>query len=231
MKTRILYATAFVSVVSVSGACTPARIAVPADLAKEAEEIQVTDRSRMTGALANESFKMGSFQITDVDRKWNSSSGFTIGRFSSEGKKTGYSFTFKGPGGEAKVKCASEHVNKEAKLFGGSIGTSAATIGCQCEGPGAQAELVLSTNEFNTYSGQAQTRGGAYSVTAIDKCETGSCGVSPAGYDIRAQSAAGAFEIFHPGRLWLARSLAADARADLACLAAGVMLYLPPSEN
>lgn len=231
MRTRILCTTTFVSVVSVAGACTPARIAVPADLAKEAEEIQVTDRSRMTGAFANESFKMGPFQITDVDRKWNSSSGFSIGSFSSEGKKTGYSFTFKGPAGEAKAKCASEQTSKGAKLFGGTISSTAATIGCQCEGPGAQSQLVLSTNQSSTYGGQAQTRVGAFSVTAIDKCETGSCGVSTAGYDIRAQSAAGAFEIFHPGRLWLARSLAGDARADLACLAAGILLYQPPSEN
>jgi hypothetical protein len=90
---------------------------------------------------------------------------------------------------------------------------------------------VLSANQSSAYGGQAQTRGGAFSVTAIDKCETGACGVSPAGYDIRGQAAAGAFEIIRPGRLWLTRSLAGDVRADLACLAAGVLLYMPPSEH
>lgn len=35
-------------------ACTPRKMAVPAELAKDADTIQITDRSRMTGALAND---------------------------------------------------------------------------------------------------------------------------------------------------------------------------------
>lgn len=212
-------------------ACTPARMAVPADLTKESEEIQVTDRSRMSGALANESFKMGPYEITKVDRKWNSSDSVSVGGFSSNDTTTGYSFTFKGPGGEAKAKCASEHKNKGLGLLGGTLGTTKVKIGCQCDGAGAKAELVLGATESTEYGGDATTRGGAFKVTAIDKCQTGACGVSPAGYELRSATAAGAFEVIRPGRLWLARSIEGPARADLACLAAAVMLYMPPSDN
>jgi hypothetical protein len=59
-------------------ACTPLRMGVPADLAQESEAIQVTDRSRMSGALANESFKMGPLrnlerrsQMELVERQFN----------------------------------------------------------------------------------------------------------------------------------------------------------------
>jgi hypothetical protein len=210
-------------------ACTPARMAVPADLAKDSEVMHVTDRSRTSGALANESFKLGPYEITKVDRKWNSSDRLSIGGFSSNDTSTGYSFTFKSPEGEAHAKCASEHKNRGVALLGGTMGTTNVKIGCRCDGAGAKAELVLGATESTTYGGDATTRGGA--VTAIDKCESGACGMSPAGYELRSQAASGAFEVIHPGRLWLSRSLEGQSRADLACLAAAVMLYVPPKDE
>ncbi len=104
--------------------CTPLRMGVPADLAQESDLIQVTDRSRMTGALANESFKMGLFEIADVDRKWSSSSGGSVLDFSANEAKTGYAFTFKTPQGEAKVQCGSKASQHNTSVMGFSITTS-----------------------------------------------------------------------------------------------------------
>jgi hypothetical protein len=53
--------------------CTTARMAVPPEIAKGTEEVLATERSAMSGALPDESFKLGQFAIEDVDRNWNSS--------------------------------------------------------------------------------------------------------------------------------------------------------------
>src|SRR4051794_29736525 len=55
-------------------ACAPVRMAVPSDVGSASDEIPISDRSSMSGALVDESFKMGPYKVVDVSRKWNSSS-------------------------------------------------------------------------------------------------------------------------------------------------------------
>src|SRR5580765_2860419 len=90
-----------------AGACTSARMAVPKDVGGASDEIAITDRSGMSGALVNESFTMGPYKVTDVDRKWNSSGTSTIAGVSSSEAKGGFTFGLKMADGEYKGTCAS----------------------------------------------------------------------------------------------------------------------------
>jgi hypothetical protein len=220
-----------VLIVAVGFACTPLRMGVPADLAQESDLIQVTERSRMTGALANESFKIGPYEISNVDRKWNSSSGGSIPNFSANEAKTGYAFTFKTPQGEAKVQCGSKANQHNTSVMGFSITTSQDDIGCACEGVGASSKIQIGSGNGDTYQGQVSTRGGNFTAVAVTRFSNGSKSSTPIGYEFRAQNVVAAVELAHPGQLWMAKSLDEPTRADLACMTAGLLLYIPPKQD
>jgi len=212
-------------------ACTPLRMGVPADLAQQSDLIQVTDRSRMSGAFANESFKMGPYEITNVDRKWNSSSSGSVLNFSASEAKTGYTFTFKTAQGESKVQCGSKANQKNTSVMGFDITTSQDDIGCACEGAGASSKIQLSAGNGDGLQGTVATRGGNLTAAAVMRFANGSGSSTPVGYEFRTQNVVGAVELAHPGQLWMANALDEQARADVACLAAGLLLYLPPKQN
>jgi hypothetical protein len=212
-------------------ACTPLKMAVPADLAKDSDTIQVTERSRMTGALANESFKMGPFEVSNVDRKWNSSQNSSVLVFSSAEAKTGYSFTFKGPQGEAKAQCGSQAQQNNTSVMGFDITTSRDAIGCACEGAGASSKIQIKAENGDGYGGQVVAHTANLTVTAVMKYENGMQAHDPVGYEFRGENLVGAVEVAMPGRLWLSKTLDEQVRADLACLSAGLLLYMPPKQN
>jgi len=105
-----------------AGSSTTARMAVPKDVGTASDEIIISERSGMSGALANESFKMGSYQVVDVNRKWNSSSGASVAGFSKSTTTGGYTFGLKAAGGEYKGTCASQLDEKATGFLGGSFG-------------------------------------------------------------------------------------------------------------
>ena len=53
---------------------------------------------------------------------------------------------------------------------------------------------------------------------------------TPAGYRVDGQGMVGAVDVLGKGRVWVQKKLAADQRADLACVFAGLLLYKPPRE-
>ena len=210
-------------------ACAPLKMA--ADLAKDADVIQVTERSRMTGALANESFKMSPYEIANVDRKWNSTQSNSILAWSAAETKTGYSFTFKGPQGDAKAQCGSQANSNNTAVMGFDITTSRETIGCACEGAAASSKVQISATDGGNYGGQVAAHATNLTLAAIMKYENGMQSHDPVGYEFRSEHLVGAVEVAMPGRLWLSKTLDDQTRADLACLAAGLLLYLPPKKD
>jgi hypothetical protein len=212
-------------------ACTPLKMAVPTDLATDADVIQVTDRSRMTGALANESFKMAPYEVANVDRKWNSSENKSVLVYSSSETKTGYSFTFKGPQGEAKAQCGSQSQENNTKVKGFDITRSQDAIGCACEGAAASSKIQITATDGSNYGGQVTAHGNNFTVAAVMKYENGMQAHDPVGYEFRGEKLIGAVEVANPGRIWLSKTLDDQTRADLACLAAGLLLYLPPKKD
>ena len=209
-------------------ACAPTRMAVPPNLAKDGESLPITDRSSWSGSLANESFKLGPFQIADVDRKWDSSSSTSLGPWAKGKSEGGYTFTFKTTTGTARGTCAIV-ASAESVDFGGlGFGKNGSTFTCRCEGPGAQADVSLAKANDQPFGGPMNTRGGRFDVVAVHDDDKGNTRGDALGFAVRATEFAGAVEIERPGRVWLSRSLDVSARADVACIFAGLLLYQPP---
>jgi hypothetical protein len=217
-----------VSLVGLSmGACASPRMAVPKDVGGTSDEIVISDRSSMSGALANESFTMGPYKVVDVSRKWNSSSGSSIVGVSSSEAKGGYTFGLKAPEGEYKATCASHLAEKSVGFLGGALGTQNYNVLCQCGGP-ADSTFTISADTTSHYKGTVTARNAKYEIEGIYADEKGSSTSKPMGYLVHGTDPIGAVEVSGKGRVWLAKTLEPAARADVACLFAGLLLYQPP---
>jgi hypothetical protein len=213
--------------------CTAARMAVPADVAQASQELAITDRSSWSGALADESFGMGPYKITEVDRKWNSTHSGSI--FGSESSKTGggYAFKFVDGGTTLVGTCATEDREKSANLGGGwEFSAMVAKLGCTCSDANGSANVVLQASTTDTYEGTLTSANTEYHVLAINERDGGGSSHNPTGYRVDGKDApAGAVDVMGKGRVWLSKTVEGRARADLSCLFAGLLLYQPPKDR
>ncbi len=207
-------------------ACATARMAPPADVAGSSDVLAVSDRSRASGAFVNEGFKLGPYTIADVDRKWDSSSGVSVGPWGKETKTTGFSFTLAGGDTKLKGKCESELKKQSILGLGGSFDWGSTTIACSCEGGANKASLVLSKDQNKITVG-----GTDYPVQQIHSVQGGSDQSTPTGFRADSDGPVGAVEVLYPGQVWLKKGLDEPTRGDVSCLFTGLMLYKPPSDN
>ncbi len=206
--------------------CAGPRMAAPADVSSSSEVLAVSDRSSASGALVNEGFKLGPYTIEDVNRKWNSSSGMSIGPWGKESKTTGFSFTLAGSDAKLKGKCESVLQKQSVLAFGGSIDWGSTTIACSCEGGAAKAALVLSKEANKLTIGEA-----TYPIQQIHSVVGGSDQSTPTGFRADSDGPLGAVEVLYPGQVWLRKGLDEPTRGNVSCLFTGLMLYKPPSDN
>jgi len=218
------------STLVLAGACAPPRMALPQDIGTASDEIDIADRSSMSGALVNESFKMGPYQVVNVDRKWESSSKSSFLGLSSGDSRGGYAFALKAPEGEYQGQCASQLNEKAVGVLGFSVGNDNYVVHCACAGP-AKASFVMSADNASHYQGTVTARNASYQLQGIYTNEKGGSGSSPIGYDVRGPQPVGAVEVSGKGRVWLNRALEPTARADIACLFAGLLLYQAPRKK
>jgi hypothetical protein len=219
------------STLLLAGACAPARMAVPPDIGTASDEIDIADRSSMSGALVNESFKMGPYQVVNVDRKWESSSKSSFLGLSSGSSRGGYAFALKAPEGNYQGQCASELDEKAVGVLGVSVGNDNYLVHCACSGA-SKVSLMMNADNASHYRGTVTAPdGSSYQLAGIYTDEKGSAVSHPIGFDIRGAGPVGAVEVVGKGRVWMNRSLAPAVRADLACLFAGLLLYQPPRKK
>ncbi len=203
-------------------------MSVPQDVVKASEELKVADRSSWSGALADESFKLGSYEVADVDRDWNSGSTWSVVGFSSESIAGGYSFAFKDKGGSMVGICATEETDNSLDLGSGmSVGKQTAKVACTC---GDDANVLLQSSTGDDYGGALNTSGGTYQIQAIYDRDGGISDGTPAGYRVDGDGPLGAVDVIKPGRAWIANGIDHTERKQLACIFAGLMLYMPPRD-
>jgi len=209
-----------------AGCATP-RMAPPADVAGASEILTVSDRSRASGALVNESFKLGSYDVADVNRDWDSKSSTGVGPWSKESKTTGFAFALKGQGKQLKGKCESEQKsNSILGLGGGAISWGDLKIACMCEGEGAKSELVMTNDARTLKLGDKK-----YKVQPIHDLEGGKTQSEPSGFRADSDGLLGAVEVQYPGQIWLKRGLDDATKMQASCIFAGLMLYQPPKDH
>jgi hypothetical protein len=212
---------------STPSACAAGHMAVPQDVSSVSEEIVVTDRSAMSGALVDESFKIGPYQVVEVNRKWNSSSTTTIAGFSSGSTTGGYAFGLKAPDAAYQGQCASQLDEKSTSLLGGVLGQQKFNVLCQCAGP-TPASFTMNSDTISHYRGTVTAGSATYTIEGVYTDDKGSSRSEPTGYHVRGATPVGAVEVVGKGRVWLAKSLEPGARSDLTCLFAGLLLYKTP---
>jgi hypothetical protein len=208
-------------------------MALPADVAQASEELAITDRSSWSGALADESFGLGPYKVTDVDRKWNSTRSNSIFGVDSSKTSGGYAFKLAGKGAALEGNCASENREKSTSLGGGlEFSSLVAKLGCTCSDSSASATLVLQASTTDRYEGTLKSASNEYHVLAINERDSGGASHDPTGYRVDGGDAPlGAVDVMGKGRVWLSKALEGRAREDVACVFAGLLLYQPPKDR
>jgi hypothetical protein len=207
--------------------CAATRMAVPGDIVTISEELTITDRSSWTGALADESFNLGSFKVADVDRKWNSKRTTSLGAMESTRSSGGYRFKLSGGALELSGLCETENRGRAADLGDGvSFGSMVAKLGCSCSDATASAELLLEASTAEGYGGALKRSTDTVHVRAVNEREGGGVSSNPTGYRVDGVGAPlGAVDVLGKGRVWISKALRGRERAELACLFAGLLLY------
>lgn len=210
------------------GACTmlETRLAAPASLAADAEVYTAEDRSLFSGALANESFRLGPYAVSEVDRDWDKSSSVGLGDYSRAKITSGYKYQFADSTGVGKARCSSRR-DKDAVALSGSSSLAWVhdQLTCRCELGSGRAELTLSDDGDGALIG-----GHSYSVQRLHHTEQGMRLPEPLGFAVSSVNgvAVGAVELEHPGRVWLASALNPDERSQLSCVLSGLLLFQAP---
>ncbi|HEY3666333.1 MAG TPA: hypothetical protein VGL19_10045 [Polyangiaceae bacterium] len=207
-------------------ACAGPRMAAPADISGSSDVLLVRDRSRASGSLANEDFTLGPYVIADVDRKWDSSSGVSVGPWGKESKTTGFSFTLAAGSTKLKGKCESALKKQSVLGGGGSFDWGSTVIQCGCEGGADKASLVLSKDANKLTIGSTD-----YPIQPIYGVSGGGVQSAPSGFRADSEGPLGAVEVLFPGQVWLKKGLDEPTRGNVSCLFTGLMLYKPPSDN
>ena len=208
-------------------------MAAPADITSASEELAITERSSWTGALADESFNLGPYKVVDVDRKWNSKRTTSLGAIESTRSSGGYTWKLSGGEGELSGVCETENRGKSADMGDGlSFGSMVAKLACSCNDASASAELVVEASTTEGYEGVFKRSTDAARVLAINEREGGGASSDPTGYRVDGDGAPlGAVDVMGQGRVWISRTVQGRARAELACVFAGLLLYQPPKDR
>lgn len=216
-----------IALVTLLAACTGPKMAVPASVAKTSLVLEAQDRSLGSGALTDEGFKLGSYPVTEVDRDWNSSEGFSAGPFANKKATTGYEYQLTAGKTKLKGTCGSE--TKENSLLaahGTEISWGSTTVACSCKGGSSNASLTWSGDKS-----EVTVDGSAYAIEPIYETADGASVSEPIGFSATGQRTLGAVEVSRPGRVWLNKELSEQAKAEASCLFVGLMLYVPPSDD
>ena len=193
-------------------ACVTPRMQVPPELARDAELIEATDRTNVSGGLFDEGFLFGPYAVTDVHRLQNSSDQFTVALAAAD-DAGGYEYLLSRRGTALKAGCRSSERAKQ--------------LACTCASATATATLSMQ-DVAGTFEGTMATSAGRYRVTSVHELEGGSNQNEPSGYRIDGNGVPAAVDVVPPGRAWLRKTLGEAERMELVCLFVGLMLDEPP---
>jgi hypothetical protein len=239
MKSRLFSGLGWLALAGAGlGGCAGPRMLAPKDVAQGSQTLEVADRSSMSGSLVDESFKLGGFAVTGVDRDWNKKSGFSVVGYSNDTTTTGYSYKLEGGPAVWQGSCASSANKKGVKILGGEAAWGSSSITCECKSGSTTASVVLKADSPDSSSAKKMSgelsAGGEkkYKVSVVSETDKSNFSDSPAGFRYDSEDGAvGAVEILRPGRVWLNERLPEAERPPVACLSAGLMLYQAPSEH
>jgi hypothetical protein len=218
-----------VAAVVAASACAVRHMALPGDFARHTQVLEARDRSRASGALANESFALGPYEVSRVVRDWSSKDEASSGDVTTSATQSGYAYALLGRELELDGRCNVRSGGAATDLGDGWSLSSGfhARLQCDC-GPVASLKLE---HDGESFVGTLSHRGRVYDLRAITALEGGGAQSEPSGYRIDGDEPVAAVEVQHPGRVWLQPELDEPARAELTCLSAGLLLFQLPAER
>lgn len=212
--------------------CAGPRMVPPKDVADGSSVLEVQNRSGASGLMVDESFDLGEYKITQVDRDASSKSGFSVGGFGKESIATGYSYRLQGKGADLLGACASETNTKSTNIGIGSLESENSNVTCECKSAATTSKVVLSAGNDGALSGTLFAGSEEYKVTQVLETDKSSWSSAAAGYRFDgANGPVGAVEALHPGRVWVTPKLPEAERPAVSCLSAGIMLYKKPTKH
>jgi hypothetical protein len=207
----------------------------PKDVSEGAKVLEVVDRSMATGALVDESFKLGAYQVKDVDRDWNTSkksSGFFVSKTTTT---TGYSYKLVAGGETWEGSCGMTGTTKGVGNSQTSVEWGSDELSCECKYGGAAVSVEITANQADAkrrVGGRLKLGEAHFEAQVVNETDKSNFTNRPAGFRFDApDGAVAAVEMLHPGRVWLTSRLAEEQHAALSCISAGLMLYQPPSKH
>jgi hypothetical protein len=212
--------------------CGGPQMKVPADISARSELLVATDRTSWSGSMVDESFRLGPYAVKDVDRDWDSSSGFAVGGLTQANTEGGYAYKLEGNGKQLVGHCAAEKSDTGFALGKGfGLNFEHSKLACACDGSAKQVSVIVDASRSGDYKGVLTTSVSGYEVKSIRENHRGGTEDTPTGYRMDGEAAVGATDVTHPGRIWLDKRLGGDERTEVACLFVGLMLYQPKQEQ
>lgn len=215
--------------------CAGPRMIAPADVVAGSDTFEATDRSRASGLLADESFVLGPYKVSEVSRDANSTRSFTSGDVEDSKTTTRYEYNFEAQTGILQGVCASNAQRKNVDLGdGAAIDWGKMALTCECVGVEnlGPATIEVRGNDNRSKGGTVRLGTEVFHVKPITEQDGVSFHGGPAGFRVDSEGGhLGAVETLYPGKVWIARGTEPERAAQLSCLFAGLMLYLPPSDR
>lgn len=205
-------------------------MAPPAGLGADTVVIKATDRSRISGAWANERFVLGPYAITEVDRDWDKSSRTGVGPYSRAKATSGFRYGFRAGDQPWAGKCNSRRDENAVAVSDSSrLAWVHNRVHCRCSHADQLAEITISDSSDSAQLGERQLSisrlfSNAQGVEFYEPLGFGVSGATPSG----TRTDLGAVELAHPGQVWLSPELTLTEQAQLSCLFSGLLLYQPP---
>jgi hypothetical protein len=212
-------------------ACASPRMVPPPEIAQGSQILDAQNRSSATGLFVDESFDLGTYKVSKVDRKMTTNSSLSVNSFASNKTKTGYSFAFGGGQGSWKGTCTYASDQKNLSILGGEASYSQGGLVCECS-DGSRTSRAEIGRQGEKLTGSLSAGGESYTLSPVFDTEPKMAGGMVAGYRFdAADGPRAAVEVLHPGRVWLGQKLPESEREPSICAMAGLMLFVEPSEK
>jgi len=139
------------------------------------------ERPKGSSSIGKQQWKVGDYEIKDVNRKGQKSKGGSVGGYSSSKTKGGFTFTVVAPdGGKAEFECETKSTEKGSALGGGmSLGWNWQSM--KCTGDAGTVTVDPPENEGDPI-GSIDASIGKLKMTALYELSNGKTQKKPAGY-------------------------------------------------
>jgi hypothetical protein len=228
---RIRYVLLAGAVLVGAAGCSTLRMKPPADVARQSDVYEAKNRSHATGLFVDESFALGPYKVAKVDRDWDKGGSFTVLGYSSADVTTGFSWELREGAETLAGRCGSLTATTGFAVLGGKLSSSDTKVACGCGAGETAATLELEGRHRGKAKGKVTLPSGTFEIASVHETNAAWGQMEPAGFRVDGEGGpVAAVEVLRPGRLWLAKSLEAAERRQLACLLTGAMLYVEPDE-